>query len=81
MKRVTARSNALLDGSSINVFAVTDLEDCDRTSFVVNEIDDSEVALPYPVAISVTSDFFGPVRSRVGRQPLNAGDKPFTVVP
>jgi hypothetical protein len=78
-RRFTDRSNALLGGSSIDVLPVADLVDSDSTSFIVNEIDNSEVALPHPVTIGIPGELLRPVRPGIDRQPLNAGYEPFTV--
>ena len=73
------RSSALSGGSSVDVLPVSDLEDSDRTSFIINEVDDSEVALPHSVAIGVTSQFLRSVRSGIGCERLNASYKSFSV--
>ena len=39
---------------------------------VIYEIDDSVLALPYPVAVSVSRKFLGTLRARVGAQGLNS---------
>ena len=52
---------------------------CDGARFIINEVDDAKVALSYSVAIGITGQFVGAVRSRVGRQPLDALDEPLTI--
>jgi len=58
---------------------MTNLKYSDRAGFVVNEIDNSEVALAHPVAISISGELLGTVRPGIGRQALNAADEPRAV--
>jgi hypothetical protein len=58
---------------------MTHFENCDGARFIINEVDDAKVALPYSVAIGVTGQFVGAVRPRVGRQPLDTLYEPLTI--
>lgn len=44
---------------------MTDLEDSNLTALVIYEIDDSVLALPYPIAVNVPRKFFRTLRPRI----------------
>jgi len=48
----------LLEGLSVHIASVSDLEDCDLASPVINEVNDPVLSLTHPVAIGVTRELF-----------------------
>jgi len=57
--------------SSIDVAAMTDLEDRDDTASVVDQIDDSVVAVADAIPVIVTCQLLRAARARICRQSLN----------
>ena len=47
-----------LDGLSVHIFSVSDLEDGNLVALVVYEVDDSVLALPHAVAVGVSRELF-----------------------
>jgi len=58
---------------------MTNLKYGDRAGLVVNEIDNSEVALAHSVAIGISGELLGAVRPGISRQTLNAADESLAV--
>jgi hypothetical protein len=59
---------------TVDVLAVADLEDDDLASLLINEVDDSVIALADSEPISVARKLFAAARSGVFRQGLNPPD-------
>jgi len=72
-------SIARLDGLSVHIFAVPDLEDRYLMTPIVNEVNDVVLSLPYAVAVSVTSEFFRAKCPGISGKRLNALDDTLTV--
>lgn len=58
---------------------MADFENSDFVTLVINEIDDSVSALPYPIAIRVSHEFLGTFRARINAQCLNSLDDTPTI--
>ena len=51
---------------------MSDFKNCNLMVLVIYEIDDSVLALPYPVAVAVSRKFLRALRAWVGAQSLNS---------
>jgi hypothetical protein len=64
-----------LDGSSVDLLPVTNLEDRYESGLIVNEVDDPIVTLPHSIPVGITGELLGAVRSRITRQSLDAANR------
>jgi hypothetical protein len=48
----------MMDGLSVRISSVPNLEDCDLVPPVVNEVNDPVLSLPRAVAVGVTRELF-----------------------
>ena len=71
LRMVTVRSKRWLDDLPINIFSVPDLKDRDLATGVVDEIDNTVLALTYSIPVVIPSEFLGLLCARVDGQ---AGD-------
>jgi hypothetical protein len=69
------RSNASLDGSSVDILPVANLENRYDAGLIVNEVDDPIITLPHAISVGMTGELLGAVRSRITRQSLNAANE------
>jgi hypothetical protein len=68
-----------LDGLSVYIFSMANFENRDLMNLVIDEIDDSVLTLPYPIAISVSREFLGTFRAGVRAQCLNSLNNTLTI--
>ena len=71
---VHGRSNDGLDGSSVDLTAMTNLVDGDYARGVVDEIDDAIVAWSDAVPVRLTRELLRATRTRFSGESLNLGD-------
>jgi len=76
---VPASSNAWLDGSAVNIFAITDLKDGNFKRRVVDKVDDSKFALAHSVSVSIAGQLLAAVWPGICRQSLDPCDNPLTI--
>jgi len=79
VQRVTGRSNALLDGSTIDILPISDLKDGDRQGIVVDEVNDSIVPPTTTVSVGVAGQLLRTLRPWMQREPPNSGDNPLVI--
>jgi hypothetical protein len=62
----------LLDDLFVNIFAVTNLEDGDLLSPIIDQVDNAVVTLSDAIAVIVPSELLCSMRSRIKGQGLNS---------